>query len=220
MTEDAAGTHQSDRARADATELAAHVEGELRATATLATQVAQTLVESISRLADIALDTLAAGNKLLFCGNGGSAADAQHLAAEYVIRFRRARQSLPAIALTTDTSILTAGGNDFGFDQIFARQVEGLAVPGDLLVLHSTSGVSSNLREAARTARALGVRTAALLARGGGPLKDEVDLAIVVPTDVAARAQEIHLAIGHVVSEWVDRQWAAGDRGARGDGDD
>jgi D-sedoheptulose 7-phosphate isomerase len=155
------------------------------------------------------VETLDAGNKLLFCGNGGSAADAQHLAAEYVIRYRRRRGSLPAMALSTDTSALTAAGNDFGFDHVFARQIEGVGAPGDLLVLHSTSGASQNLIEAARVARERGVKTVALLARDGGALKSEVDLAIVIPTDSTARAQEMHIAIGHAVAEWVDRIWSS-----------
>jgi D-sedoheptulose 7-phosphate isomerase len=166
------------------------------------------LVAPISDLAVTVVETLSAGNKLLLCGNGGSAADAQHLAAEYVIRFRRQRSALPAIALTTDTSALTAAANDFGFEQVFARQVVGLAAAGDLLILHSTSGASPNLVEAARAARGLGVKTAALLARDGGALRSEVDLAIVVPTDSTARAQEMHIAIGHAVAEWVDRVWS------------
>jgi D-sedoheptulose 7-phosphate isomerase len=195
----------------DRQELATHVTSELRATAELAEHVASSLVEPICELAAMVAETLDRGNKLLFCGNGGSAADAQHLAAEYVIRYRRRRSSLPAIALTTDTSALTAGANDFGFDQVFARQVEGLATKGDLLVLHSTSGASRNLVEAARVARDGGVKTAALLARDGGALKGEVDLAIVIPTDSTARAQEMHIVVGHAVAEWVDRIWSSGE---------
>ena len=195
----------------DRQELAAHITAELQATAELAERVAGSLVEPISVLAAMVAETLARGNKLLFCGNGGSAADAQHLAAEYVIRYSRRRSSLPAIALTTDTSALTAGANDFGFDHVFARQVEGLAIKGDLLVLHSTSGASRNLVEAARVARDREVSTAALLARDGGALMDQVDLAIVIPTDSTARAQEMHIAIGHAVAEWVDRIWSSGE---------
>lgn len=193
--------------------LAEHIAAELRETATLAERVADSLVEPIAQLARWVSGTLEAGNKLLFCGNGGSAADAQHLAAEYVIRYRRPRPSLPALALTTDSSALTAAGNDLGFEQTFARQVEGLAAAGDLLILHSTSGASANLVAAAQAARRRGVRTAALLAREGGALKGEVDLAIVVPTQSTARAQEMHLAIGHLVAEWVDRRWSDSNRG-------
>jgi D-sedoheptulose 7-phosphate isomerase len=140
----------------------------------------------------------------MFCGNGGSAADAQHLAAEYVVRFARERRALAALALTTDTSILTAGGNDYGFEAVFERQVRALAKAGDLLVLHSTSGESENLVRAARAARDVGADTVALLAKGGGRLKGEVDLALVVPTDSTARAQEMHLTIGHIVCDLVE----------------
>jgi D-sedoheptulose 7-phosphate isomerase len=126
-----------------------------------------------------------------------------------VIRFKRARGPLRALALTTDTSVLTAGANDFSFEDVFARQVEALGQEGDLLVLHSTSGESENLLRAAaaRTARMF---TVALLARGGGRLRQEVDLALVIPTETVARAQELHLAIGHAICERVDRYFAEG----------
>ncbi|MEX2466999.1 MAG: SIS domain-containing protein [Gemmatimonadota bacterium] len=176
----------------------------LAAHAALARVVSAEMATEISALADRSLETLRAGGKLLFCGNGGSAADAQHLAAEYVVRFARERDALAALALTTDTSILTAGGNDYGFDSVFERQVRALAAPIDLLVLHSTSGESENLLRAARAARVVGAGTVALLAKGGGRLKDEVDLALVVPTDSTARAQEVHLTIGHIVCDLVE----------------
>ena len=147
---------------------------------------------------------LRAGRTLFFCGNGGSAADAQHLATEYVVRYSRARPGLAAIALTTDTSILTAAGNDLGFEQIFARQVEALARPGDLLVLHSTSGRSANLLAAARAARSRSVGTAAFLGRGGGALAAEVDDAIIVASDDTSRIQLLHLALEHVIVELVE----------------
>ncbi|HSM60574.1 MAG TPA: SIS domain-containing protein, partial [Longimicrobiales bacterium] len=130
---------------------------------------------------------------------------AQHLAAEYVVRFSRTRSALSAVALTTDTSVLTATGNDFGFEAVFERQVAALGRPGDLLFLHSTSGDSENLVRAADAARAAGVGTVAFLARGGGRLRERVDLAVVVPTSSTARAQEIHLALGHVVCDLVER---------------
>jgi D-sedoheptulose 7-phosphate isomerase len=149
---------------------------------------------------------LRAGRTLFFCGNGGSAADAQHLATEYVVRYSRARPGLAAIALTTDSSILTAAGNDLGFEQIFARQVEALARPGDLLVLHSTSGRSSNLLAAARAARAGSVGTAAFLGRGGGPLATEVDDAVVVASDDTSRIQLLHLALEHMIVELVEAE--------------
>jgi D-sedoheptulose 7-phosphate isomerase len=184
------------------------------------------LSEEVARVAERIRTTLRSGGTLFFCGNGGSAADAQHLAAEYVVRFRRERRGLPAVALTTDTSILTAAANDLGFRDVFARQVEALAGPGDLLVLHSTSGESENLLRAAEVARELSVATVAFLARGGGRLRDRVDLAVVVPTDSTARAQELHLALGHLVCAAVEGEVAgeedagagSGGHGAEGEG--
>lgn len=197
-------SHGGDESGADGP--AAEHLGEL---ARLAQVVGREMAGDVEELAGLVADTFRRGGRLLFCGNGGSAADAQHLAAEYVVRFRRERRALPAVALTTDTSVLTAGGNDYGFESVFARQVEALGRAGDLLVLHSTSGESENLIRAARAARHRGVGSAALLAKGGGRLKTEVDRALVVPTDSTARAQEIHLAIGHVVCELVDREVAS-----------
>ena len=176
----------------------------------LAAACADMLGEAIDRVGSLIVETLEQGGTLMFCGNGGSAADAQHLAAEYVVRFRRERRPLRAIALTTDTSVLTAGANDFSFDDVFARQIEALGRKGDLLVLHSTSGESENLIRAAAAARAVDIRTVALLAKGGGRLLDRVDHALVVPTDSTAHAQELHLAIGHVICDRVDRFFAEG----------
>jgi len=178
---------------------------QMAALSDLAGVVSRELSGAIGSLATTVRETLDAGRKLLLCGNGGSAADAQHIAAEYVVRFSKERAALPAIALTTDTSILTAEGNDHGFESIFSRQIEALGAAGDLLLLHSTSGESENLLRAADTARTRGLRTVALLAKGGGRLKDRVDLALVVPTDVTARAQEMHIAIEHIVCDLVDR---------------
>jgi D-sedoheptulose 7-phosphate isomerase len=174
----------------------------------LAEAVAREMAGDIAGMAEEFARAFERGGKLLFCGNGGSAADAQHLATEYVVRFRRNRRPLPAIALTTDTSLLTAAANDLGFEQVFARQIEALGAAGDVLVLHSTSGVSSNLIAAARAARARGVRSIALLARGGGPLAREVDVPIVLPTDEGAHAQELHIAIGHIVCDLVEARLA------------
>ena len=179
---------------------------QLRELADLAAAVsASSVCGEIEGVATLTVEALSAGHCLFFCGNGGSAADAQHLATEYVIRFKRKRRALAALALTTDTSLITAGGNDFGFEHIFARQVEALGRKGDVLFLHSTSGESANLLLAAQAARAQGMHTVALLAKGGGRLRTMVDHAIVVPTDSTAHAQEIHLALGHVVCELVDR---------------
>ena len=172
----------------------------------LAETCADLLGEAIDRLGSRVEETLERGGTLMFCGNGGSAADAQHLAAEYVVRFRRERRPLRAIALTTDSSVLTAGANDFSFDDVFARQVEALGRKGDLLILHSTSGESENL------IRAADIETIALLAKGGGRLLDQVDHALVVPTESTAHAQEIHLAIGNSICDRVDRFFAEENR--------
>lgn len=171
-----------------------------------ARQTAEALASEFDAIVDDVAATFDAGGKLMFCGNGGSAADAQHLATEYVVRFRREGRALPAIALTTDTSLLTAAANDMGFAEIFARQVEALGRPGDLLFLHSTSGNSPNLLQAAHSAKNAGVRTIALLARGGGALRELVDRALVLPVDDGAHAQELQLAIGHAVCDEIERR--------------
>jgi len=184
----------------------AHLEGLARtAEATVA------LAAEIAAIAELVVETLERGGKLMFCGNGGSAADAQHLATEYVVRFRRDRRSLAAVALTTDTSLLTAASNDYGFDQVFARQVQALGRAGDILFLHSTTGDSRNLIEAARAAHDAGITTVALLARGGGALRYYVDRSIIVPTETGAHAQELHLAIGHVICDQVERVVCGGE---------
>lgn len=181
------------------------VREQLSVLAALTEDVGRDLADLVAELAGRILDTLRGGGKIMFCGNGGSAADAQHLAAEYVVRFSRERGPLSAMALTTDTSVITAGGNDYGFDSVFERQVRALGRSGDLLVLHSTSGESENLLRAADAARDMGVSTAALLAKGGGRLKSRVDLALVIPTATTARAQELHLAVEHIVCDLVDQ---------------
>ena len=145
-----------------------------------------------------------AEGKLLICGNGGSAADAQHLASELTGRFERDRPGFPAFALTTDSSALTAIGNDYGFERLFARQVESVAAPGDLLITISTSGQSANLLAAVAAAKVKGVATIALSGRDGGPLAQAVDLAITVPADRTSRIQEMHLLILHLLCELLD----------------
>jgi D-sedoheptulose 7-phosphate isomerase len=172
--------------------------------ATLAGQVAAEQADAIAAIADRYETTLRGGGTLFFAGNGGSAADAQHLATEYVVRYQTNRPAMRAVALTTDTSLLTACANDLGFDEVFARQVEALAEPGDLLVLHSTSGESPNLIRAAQSAKARGVPVVALLGRTGGQLNDLVDVALVVPSSDTAHIQELHLAIEHVICDLVE----------------
>jgi D-sedoheptulose 7-phosphate isomerase len=179
----------------------------LRGLSEVALRVGDALSEQIAELAGLTHDCLAQGGKLMYCGNGGSAADAQHIATEYVVRFTRNRAPLAAIALTTDTSLLTAAANDFSFENVFERQVQALARAGDILFIHSTSGESQNLVRAATAARATGVKTIALLARGGGRLAKNVDHALIVPTDNGAHAQELHLAISHVICQLVERRF-------------
>ena len=178
----------------------------LRELAETALRTADTLVPDIQRAAEMIRRTVHAGGTLFFCGNGGSAADAQHVATEYVVRYMRDRRAYPAVALTTDTSLLTAAGNDMGFDEVFARQVEALAKPGDLLVIHSTSGNSPNVLRAAEAARAKSVPVLALSARDGGRLRLLADHNIIIPTSRTDRAQELHLCIQHLLCELVERE--------------
>ena len=175
-----------------------------------------TTIEALldSKLADINAsgrliwETLKGGHKILLCGNGGSAADAQHIAAELVGRYELQRQAFPAIALTTDTSALTALANDYGYEEVFARQVEALGVAGDLLIAISTSGKSPNVVKAADEARAIGCQTIALTGASGEPLASHCDLAVVVPSNRTSRVQEGHIVIGHIWCEMVDANLA------------
>jgi D-sedoheptulose 7-phosphate isomerase len=199
MTHPNAGAH-------DAPVAPGAVLGALRELAETALRTADAIADDIARAATMVRDTVRGGGTLFFCGNGGSAADAQHIATEYVVRYRRTRRAYPAVALTTDTSLLTAAGNDFGFDAVFARQVEALCRRGDLLVIHSTSGNSPNVLEAAKAARALGVAVLALSARDGGPLRALADHSVVVPTDRTDRAQEMHLCIQHAICDMVEAE--------------
>jgi len=157
----------------------------------------------VAQAGDMA-ERLKRGGRILICGNGGSAADAQHFAAELSGRYVKERRALAGIALTVDTSALTAIGNDYGFDRVFSRQVEAIGRPGDLLVGISTSGNSANVILAVEAARALGMRTLGLLGRDGGRLKDLADDALVVPSKVTARIQEVHLMIYHFWCEVLD----------------
>jgi len=159
----------------------------------------------IAEMVTLLLQTFEKGGKLLVMGNGGSAADAQHFVAEIVGRFKMERRGLPAIALSTDTSILTAIGNDYGFDKVFRRQVEALAVPGDLVVGISTSGNSPNVLQALEAAREIGCRTVGLLGMEGGSIKSLCDLALIVPTDDTPRVQEGHITIIHIVCDLLEK---------------
>jgi D-sedoheptulose 7-phosphate isomerase len=178
----------------------------LRELADTAHRVAAEMGPVLDEALRLVRETVQGGGTLFFCGNGGSAADAQHLATEYVVRYMRNRRAYPAIALTTDTSLLTAAGNDLGFDVIFSRQIEALARPGDLLVIHSTSGNSPNVLRAAEAARAKGVRVLAFSARDGGALRALADHNVIVPTTRTDRAQELHLCIEHVICDLIERE--------------
>ncbi len=183
-----------------------HFADGLRDLAELATRVADALGSEMDRALEMVREAVSRGGTLFFCGNGGSAADAQHMATEYVVRYMRNRRAYPAIALTTDTSLLTAAGNDIGFDLVFARQVEALAKPNDLLIIHSTSGNSPNVLRAAEAAHAKGIKVLAFSARDGGELRALADHSIVIPTQRTDRAQELHLCIEHLICEFVERE--------------
>jgi D-sedoheptulose 7-phosphate isomerase len=178
--------------------------------ARVAERAARELPPVLERIVTATHGCLRAGGKILACGNGGSAADAQHLVAELVGRFREERRALPGIALTADAATLTALGNDYGYERVFARQVEALARPGDLLFAISTSGNSANVVLAARTARQLKCTVVALTGAHGGQLAAHADLLLPAPSTVVARIQEIHTLCIHVIFEALDaliREW-------------
>jgi D-sedoheptulose 7-phosphate isomerase len=167
-------------------------------------KVIDRLVPDIEKACRVMTDTIQKGNKVLIAGNGGSAADAQHIAAELSGRFVKHRKALPGIALTTDTSALTAIANDYGYEYVFARQVEALAQPGDLFIGISTSGNSEVVLKAFNTAREMGCNTLGLSGRDGGKMNGLCDLNIIVPSNITARIQEMHILIGHILCQAVD----------------
>lgn len=160
-------------------------------------QLAQSCSEAIENAAKLLIKNFQNGGKVLLCGNGGSAADAQHIAAEFVVRYQLKRRALPAIALTTDSSILTAHANDFDFDSVFARQIEALGNAGDVLIAISTSGNSKNVVQAAQIARVKSMNVIALTGETGGTLSQFANHLIAVPSKITARIQETHILIGH-----------------------
>jgi D-sedoheptulose 7-phosphate isomerase len=163
---------------------------------------------AVERAARLVAGALAGGGQVLFCGNGGSAADAQHLAAELVGRLALERPAYRAVALTTDTSVLTAVGNDYGYADVFARQVQGLGRPGDVLVAISTSGRSENVLRAAAAARAAGMAVVALLGPAASPLDDSAEVALHVDGEVAGLVQQGHITVGHALCGWVEAELA------------
>lgn len=163
--------------------------------------------ELLEQIALCMVESLAAGGKVLWCGNGGSAADAQHLAAEIVGRFRRERKALASVALTTDTSILTAVANDYGYEAVFSRQVESLGNPGDVLVGISTSGNSPNVVRALEAARSQGLKTIGFTGDGGSGMAALCDHLFAVPSRDTARVQEAHILAGHMLCDWIELDW-------------
>jgi D-sedoheptulose 7-phosphate isomerase len=169
-------------------------------------KVIETMQEPLLEASKLAVETLRAGNKVLLCGNGGSAADAQHIAAELTGRYKTERRGLPGIALTTDTSALTAIGNDYGYDRVFDRQVEALAQKGDLLIGISTSGNSKNVINALKVAREMGCKTLGLTGRDGGAMNELCDINLVVPSNDTPRIQEMHILFAHTICQIIDNE--------------
>ncbi|MEK6539419.1 MAG: D-sedoheptulose 7-phosphate isomerase [Deltaproteobacteria bacterium] len=161
-------------------------------------------LQPIIQSAEVIADAFKADRKLLICGNGGSAADAQHIAAEFVNRFMIERPPLPAVALSTDTSIITSIGNDYSFDQIFSKQVKAIGREGDVLLAISTSGESKNVITAVKVARDMGIKTIGLTGKGGGKMAKMVDILLNVDSDVTPRIQEVHITAGHIICDLID----------------
>lgn len=178
----------------------------LLASAELKQTMADTLAEDIDRVADLIRASLKNGGKVLLMGNGGSAADAQHIAAELIGRYKRERRALPALALSVDTSALTAIGNDYGYEFVFSRQIEGLARKGDVVIGISTSGNSDNVIRGLEAAEKAGAATVALLGKGGGKARDRAQISLVVPSNDTARIQEAHITLGHIICELLDSE--------------
>lgn len=186
----------------------AFIEDELKASAAIKFKIFEHCNDKIIKAVDVLIHALNQKKKILLCGNGGSAADAQHLATEFVIRMNAEihRPGIPAIALTTDSSMLTAGANDLGYDRVFARAIETLGTSGDVLIGISTSGRSESVNQAFISARTNGMATIGLLGKGGGASKDLVDVSIIVPSDDTQRIQEGHITIGHIICGLVERE--------------
>lgn len=184
------------------------IQDELNASAETKKKILEQCPDKIIKAVDIIINALNNKKKLLFCGNGGSAADSQHLATEFVIRMNPniKRPGIPAISLTTDSSMLTAGANDLGYDNVFPRAVEALGNNGDVLIGISTSGKSESVNLAFKAAKSKGMATIALLGKDGGASKDLVDLAIIVPSSDTQRIQEGHITIGHIICGLVERE--------------
>lgn len=174
-------------------------------------QVIEQNLPVLEKITEASLMALRNGNKLLFCGNGGSAADSQHIAGEFVSKYKRDRRALPAIAFTVDTSILTSGGNDFGYEYIFSRQVEALGQEGDILFAISTSGNSPNVLRAVDEAKKKGIKTVGFTGASGGKLSGMVDLSFNVPSSDTARIQEAHITAAHALCDIIEQELCGSD---------
>lgn len=179
---------------------------QLKDSARVKVLTAEKLADSIVGAAVLIIRSYLRGGKVLLIGNGGSAADAQHIAGELVGRFKKERKALPALALTTNTTILTALGNDYSYDAIFARQVEAYGRSNDVLIAITTSGTSPNILKAVQSAKIRGIKVIGLTGKGGGSLKDMCDICLIVPSDDTQRIQEAHITIGHILCDLVERE--------------
>ncbi len=184
------------------------IQAELAAVASYMEELAKQ-ASVIERIAECCAQTLQAGGKIMFCGNGGSAADSQHLAAEFVGRYKMERKALNSVALTVDTSILTAVGNDYGYDDVFRRQVEGIGRAGDVLIGLSTSGNSTNVLKAFEQAAVMGITTVAFTGAGGGMMQQKADICLAVPASVTNHIQEMHITAGHLICELTEKKVCA-----------
>jgi len=184
------------------------IESSLKESSEVKLNIYKICLNDILSAVDLIVKTYQSGGKVLFCGNGGSAADSQHLAAEFMVRLSHdiQRPALAAIALTTDTSFLTAGGNDIGFENLFSRGVEGLGQEGDVLIAISTSGNSGNVIKAVQKSAEKKIKSIGFLGGSGGKLKNMVDIPIVIPSESVQRIQEGHITIGHIICELVERE--------------
>ena len=178
----------------------------LMESAELKRKVAETMAGDIQKAIDLISDAIKSGKKVLLMGNGGSAADTQHIAGELVGRFKKERKAIPAISLSTDTSILTAIGNDYGFEKVFERQIEALGNKGDVVIGISTSGNSENIYRAMKLAKEIGLITIGLLGNDGGKIKELSDIPLIVPSKNTPRVQESHITIGHIICEGVEKK--------------
>ena len=178
----------------------------LMESAELKRKVAETMAGDIQKAIDLISDAIKSGKKVLLMGNGGSAADTQHIAGELVGRFKKERKAIPAISLSTDTSILTAIGNDYGFEKVFERQIEALGNKGDVVIGISTSGNSENVYRAMKLAKEMGLKTIGLLGNDGGKIKELSDIPLIVPSKNTPRVQESHITIGHIICEGVEKK--------------